>query len=184
MQWRNTPSGYGLVSIWLHWLMAGLILAMFGLGLWMRNLGYYDAWYHDAPMLHKAIGILLGIALLIRLGWRMHNPRPTLLGQQWEQHIALSVHRLHYVLLFVLLITGYLIPTAKGVGIDVFTWFTVPAVISLAQGTSDMIGRAHLYLAWSVILLTAAHAAAALKHHIIDRDMTLRRMLGLSRKNV
>ncbi len=179
---RNTPSSYGWISITMHWLMALLIVAMFALGVWMRTLGYYDAWYHDAPWVHKSVGVLLFLLLLFRFSWRIYSIRPTLIGAVWEQTIALIVHRMHYILLFSLMITGYLIPTAEGVGVDVFGWFTMPAIITLNKNTADLIGLTHWYLAWATMALAGVHAAAALKHHVIDHDLTLRRMLGLRPK--
>ncbi len=179
---RNTPSAYGWVAIALHWLMAFAIIAMFALGVWMRTLGYYDSWYHAAPELHKSVGILLLALLLFRWCWRLGNVRPKLMGKAWEQSIALLVHRMHYILLFALMITGYLIPTAEGVGIDVFGWFSVPALVSLGREAADIVGMMHRYLAWSVVGLACVHATAALKHHIIDKDHTLLRILGISRK--
>ena len=180
---RNTSTSYGLVSIVLHWLIAVVIFGMFGLGLWMVELGYYDNWYHDAPYIHKAIGMLLLFALIFRFVWRLINNRPNLMGAAWEQLIALLVHRMHYLLLFAITITGYLIPTAEGVGIDVFGWFTVPASFSFTKTEADLIGLIHLYVAWAVIGLAAAHAGAALKHHFIDKDITLLRMLGQTNNN-
>ncbi len=178
---RNTSISYGLIAIALHWLMALILFAMFGLGLWMVELNYYDSWYHDAPYLHKGIGMLLLMTLVFRLIWRMINVRPALMGAAWERLVALGVHRLHYVLLFALTITGYLIPTAEGVGIDVLGWFTVPALFSFDKAAADLVGLLHLYLAWAVMGLAAMHAAAALKHHYIDKDSTLLRMFGLHR---
>ena len=163
--------------------MAVIIFAMFGLGLWMVELGYYDSWYHDAPYIHKAIGMLLLFALIFRFGWRLSNKRPNLMGAAWEQFIALLVHRSHYLLLFAITISGYLIPTAEGVGIDVFGLFEVPASFSFTKKEADLIGMIHLYVAWAIIGLTSAHAAAALKHHFIDKDITLLRMLGQINNN-
>ncbi|MDQ6991044.1 MAG: cytochrome b [Mariprofundaceae bacterium] len=183
MRLRNSATSYGWISIMIHWTMAAAIFAMFGLGLWMRTLGYYDRWYHAAPALHKSMGILLLLILIFRFIWRIVNTRPDLMGEPWEQFVALLVHNLHYVLLFSLLMTGYLIPTAEGVGIDVFNWFTLPALFTFSKETTDFIGLMHVYVAWSVIILAGAHAAAALKHHIIDKDITLLRMLGISRKS-
>ncbi len=176
---RNSEHTYGQVAIVLHWGMAIAIFAMFALGLWMVDLSYYDAWYHRAPALHKAIGILLLITLLFRLIWRLTNPVPHIMGPSWERCAALAVHRMHYVLLFALMLSGYLIPTAKGAGIDVFGWFTVPATLSFDRQAADMIGDLHRWLAWSAIGLAAMHTLAALKHHFIDRDATLTRMLGM-----
>ncbi|MFQ5519446.1 MAG: cytochrome b, partial [Mariprofundus sp.] len=148
---KNTSASYGLISILLHWLMALVIFGMFGLGLWMVELNYYDNWYHDAPYIHKAIGMLLLFTLIFRFIWRQTNPKPRIMGAAWERLIALSVFRMHYLLLFAISITGYLIPTAEGVGIDVFGLFTVPASFSFTKEEADLIGEIHLYVAWAVI---------------------------------
>ena len=179
---RNTSTSYGLISILLHWLMAIVVLGMFGLGLWMVELNYYDSWYHDAPYIHKAVGMLLLFLLIFRFVWRLTNARPNLMGETWERFVALLVHRSHYLLLFAITITGYLIPTAEGVGISVFGWFTVPASFSFTKDEADLIGLIHLYVAGAIIGLVAAHAGAALKHHFIDKDITLLRMLGKAKK--
>lgn len=179
---RNTSESYGTIAIILHWLMAIIIFALFGLGLWMVELDYYDAWYHDAPYIHKAVGMLLLFALIFRFGWRLTNVRPHLIGAAWEKMIALLVHRAHYLLLFFLTISGYLIPTATGTGIDIFGFLTVPATFSFTKQEADLIGDIHLYAACAVIGLAAAHAAAAMKHHFVDKDITLLRMLGISKK--
>jgi len=63
----------------------------------------------------------------------------------------------------------------------VFGWFVVPAVLEFDKHQTDMIGLLHLLAAWALMGLAGMHAAAALKHHVIDRDNTLTRMLGLSR---
>jgi cytochrome b561 len=88
-------------------------------------------------------------------------------------------HGLLYLLLFALMVSGYLISTADGRGLEVFDWFAIPATLSGLKGQEDLAGEVHLYLAWSLILLAALHALAALKHHFIDRDITLKRMLGM-----
>ncbi|MDQ6986586.1 MAG: cytochrome b [Mariprofundaceae bacterium] len=176
---KNDDSNYGWVSIILHWLMAVSIFAMFGLGLWMVDLTYYDAWYHRAPDLHKSVGMLLLFLLIFRFIWRLMNIRPALAGLWWEKMLALAVHRLHYLLLFALLLSGYLIPTAEGAGIDVFGWFTAPATFNFDKQQADFIGKAHWLLAWAVMALAGLHSAAAIKHHVVDRDNTLLRMLGV-----
>lgn len=183
MKLRNTTNSYGWLAIGLHWLMALAIFGMFALGLWMTDLNYYDAWYHRAPELHKSIGMLLLFALIFRLGWRLINVRPVLLGLWWEKIIALFVHRMHYLLMFTVMLSGYLIPTAEGIGIDVFGWFTAPATFSFDKQQADLIGIIHLGSAWAMMGLAAMHAGAALKHHIIDKDITLLRMLGITQKN-
>jgi len=178
----NSKDHYGWVSIVIHWVMALAVFGMFALGIWMVELNYYDAWYHDAPYMHKSLGMLLFGMLVFRFAWRLLNTRPTLMGEAWEKVVALTVHRLHYVLLLVLFVSGYFIPTAEGVGIDVFGWFVIPASLSFDKTKADLIGLIHQYAAWTVMALAAAHAGAALKHHFIDKDKTLLRMLGIGLK--
>jgi cytochrome b561 len=76
------------------------------------------------------------------------------------------------------MIAGYLISTAEGVGIPVFGLFEVPALVSGLPDQADTAGVIHLYLAWVLVIFSGLHALAALKHHFIDRDVTLKRMLG------
>ena len=178
--WRNSPQHFGIVSILMHWCMALAIYAMFALGLWMVGLGYYDGWYRSAPEIHKGVGIILFAALLLRLSWRIISPPPAPL-KTYAPHArkaAAAAHGLLYGLLIVLLFSGYLISTADGKPISVFGWFSVPALFSGAGLQADLAGDVHLWLAWSLVLLSALHALAALKHHFIDRDVTLKRMLG------
>lgn len=178
--WRNSAQHYGLFSIFLHWGMALVIYGMFALGLWMVGLGYYDGWYHSAPEIHKGIGILLFAALLLRLCWRIISPPPAPLQHYspMTRRSATLAHGLLYGLLLVLLLSGYLISTADGKPISVFGWFHVPALFNGAGIQADIAGDVHLWLAWALVMLSALHALAAVKHHFIDRDVTLKRMLG------
>jgi cytochrome b561 len=175
--WRNTGNSYGLVSISLHWLVALTVIGLFALGVWMVELTYYDPWYKTGPDLHRSIGITLFAVMLMRLAWRLINPRPHAEGTRLEQRLAGIAHTLLFVLLFVVMISGYLISTADGRAIDVFGLFTVPALISGREQQEDIAGLAHQILAYGLIALVALHALAALKHHFIDRDQTLKRML-------
>lgn len=177
--WRNTPEWYGYPSIALHWLAALLVFGLFGLGLWMVELDYYHAWYQRAPDLHKSLGITLFALMLARLLWRYANPRPAPSPSQatWERRLAGAVHGLLYALLFALMLSGYLISTADGRAIAVFDLFDVPATLTRIPDQEDVAGLVHQWLAYSLIGLAALHALAALKHHFLDRDDTLRRML-------
>jgi cytochrome b561 len=181
MHWRNTNNKWGSVAITLHWLTALVVFGLFGLGLYMTDLNLYHPWYHKAPHLHRSIGVLLFLATLARFGWRLWNPPPSPLATHlwWEKLLARLVHGLLYLLLFAVMISGYLISTADGRGIEVFNWLTVPATLSGQESQEEIAGSAHLLLASTLIAFALLHAGAALKHHFIDRDCTLRRMLGL-----
>jgi cytochrome b561 len=178
--WRNTDDGYGLVAVVLHWLVAVVVVGLFALGLWMVELTYYDAWYRRSADIHKGVGILLFFVVLARLGWRLVNPRPAPepTHSRLERGAAAVTHALLYVLLFAVMAAGYLISTADGRAIDVFGLFSVPAIIAGLPGQADVAGDVHLALAIALIVLAGIHSLAALKHHFIDRDRTLFRMLG------
>jgi len=180
MQWRNTPLRFGLVSILLHWSAALTVFGLFGLGLWMRGLDYYSPWYRSAPEIHKGVGILLFLVMLLRLLWRLLSPPPAPLASHGAltRLASQAGHGLLYLGLFVLMIAGYLISTADGRPIEVFGWFQVPALISGLPGQEDVAGEVHELLAWALVGLAVVHALAALKHHFVDRDATLLRMLG------
>ncbi|WP_248795154.1 cytochrome b [Pseudomonas sp. MWU13-2105] len=180
MQLRNSSSRYGAVSIFLHWGVALVVFGLFALGLWMVGLDYYSEWRKAAPDLHKSIGLTLFAVMVLRLIWRFISPPPpspanhgrlTRLGAKFG-------HAFLYLGLFALMFSGYLISTAEGVGIPVFNLFDVPALISSIPDQADVAGSVHLFLAWTVVIFALLHALAALKHHFIDRDATLTRMLG------
>ncbi len=180
MQWRNSSSHYGLVSILLHWLVALAVFGLFGLGYWMVGLDYYSGWYKTAPDLHKSIGLLLFAVMLVRVLWRWVSPVPASLpnhGRLTRLGSKLG-HGFLYLGLFVLMISGYLISTADGRGIEVFGLFEVPASLTSIPDQEDVAGLVHEYLAWALVIFAGVHALAALKHHVIDRDRTLLRMFG------
>ena len=68
---KDHSSGFGLLSIVLHWVSALLIVVLFGLGLYMVGLSYYDPWYNRAPSLHISLGLLVLLLTLIRIVWRL-----------------------------------------------------------------------------------------------------------------
>jgi len=184
MQWRNSPDRYGLVSILVHWGVALAVFVLFGLGLWMVGLDYYSSWYKTAPDIHKGIGILLFFLMLGRWAWRyLSPPPPALTSHDRLTRLGAKLgHAALYLGLFGVLLSGYLIPTAEGQGIDVFGWFEVPALVTGIPDQEDIAGLIHEYLAWGLVIFAGIHALAALKHHFIDRDATLVRMFGRAAK--
>ncbi len=178
---KNDQQNFGLITILLHWLIALVTFGLFGLGLWMTDLGYYDEWYQKAPRLHEGIGVILFIFLLSRIVWRWISspPEPISTLKQWEKIGSHIAHALLNVLLLVITISGYLIITAKGEPVQVFDLFSVPASLSGFSNQEDLAGEVHYFVAWALIILAGLHALAALKHHFIDKDKTLRRILGL-----
>lgn len=183
MQVRNTDNRFGVVTISLHWLVAVAVFGLFGLGYWMVGLSYYDDWYRTGPDIHRSVGILLFAAMVLRLCWRFVNPVPGPLPNhsRFEVLAAHGAHLMLYVLTFVAMISGYLISTADGSSVSVFDWFQVPSVTGQVKGLEDTAGVVHYWSTWALVVLAGLHGMAAVKHHLIDRDDTLRRMLGTDR---
>lgn len=179
-QWRTTTSHWGWFSIGIHWLTVITVLSLFALGLWMVELNLYDAWYKKAPNLHKSIGILLLVLTLLRIVWRRIEGKPEPLSSHTarEQRIAKLMHILLYTLLISVMVFGYLISTADGRGIEVFGLLSIPATLHGLDKQEDIAGVIHLWLAVILISMVVLHALAAIKHHFIDKDQTLKRMLG------
>ncbi len=174
----NTKTSYGWVAIALHWLMALGVFGLFGLGVYMVELTYYDAWYKGSLDLHKSVGITLAAVLLFRFGWRLLGTQPEPISNTKTMNfIAHSVHKIIYLLLIVIVITGYLISTADGRAIDVFNLFAVPALPGSIANQEDIAGEIHFYATYGLIGVVVLHALGALKHHFIDKDKTLIRMI-------
>ena len=179
MQFRNTPDSYGLVSISLHWLVALGVFGLFGLGLYMVDLTYYNPLYKTLPDWHRSVGVTLALVVILRLLWRWWNPipRPHNTHSRLERTLAAGVHVILYLLILTMISSGYLISTANGQGFPVFDWFQVPSIIGEVDGMEDWAGLIHYWTAWTLMALVGLHAAGALKHHFIDRDDTLLQML-------
>ncbi|MGQ0455658.1 MAG: cytochrome b [Hyphomicrobium sp.] len=176
MSIRDTELGYGVVSRVVHWTMAVAIFAMFALGYWMVGLDYYSPYYTSAPDWHRSVGILLLIALAARFAWRIANVKPDD-GEltPFERSAANVVHWGFYPLLLALSLSGYFISTLDGRPIDVFGLFSVPSVLE-RKDLVDAAGVVHEVLAYVTMFVAGVHSLAALKHHVIDKHPTLRRM--------
>jgi cytochrome b561 len=176
---RDLPYRYGSFSQCLHWSSALLTLVVFGLGLWMVTLDYYHTWYHRGPALHVSLGLLLLLLTVVRLCWRAINRAPAPLASHSRAAVmaARGLKYLLYLLLLTLLLSGYLMTTAEGQAARFFELISVPALFDLSGGRVDLLGQLHLWGAWALIVLVAGHAGAALLHHVVYKDATLKRML-------
>lgn len=176
---RNTAERYGLVAKLLHWMVAIVVMGLFAVGVWMVELTYYDPWYKPAPFYHKSIGTLLAFVFLFRFLWRCLNVIPKVQASHklWEQLLSRFTHVALYILIFSIIASGYLISTADGRSIDVLGWFDVPAFRVAVENQEDIAGEFHQWLAYILMGLVLLHVLAAFKHHFIDHDETLRRML-------
>jgi cytochrome b561 len=180
---RDTPSSYGLITILLHWITTVLIIGLFGLGLYMVGLGYYDPWYHKAPPLHISLGLTLLMLMILRVVWRLlHTGKPKPLPEHSRPIVfaASAVKYLLYLLVFVVVIAGYLMTTADGSAPEWFGLVKFPAFVRLSPDAADLAGLIHEWGAWAIVVLAGFHALAALVHHFVIRDRTLMRMINPS----
>lgn len=174
---KNSNSQFGLMSKLIHWISAIMLLTLFAVGFWMVDLSYYSEWYRVAPYYHKAFGLILLLLTLIRIVWKFTTPQPEIIAKnKSEKTLANLGHAALYIFMLVIMISGYLISTADGRGIELFAILTVPSIGELIENQEDIAGAIHKYAAYIIMALIAGHIGAALKHHFIDKDETLTRM--------
>lgn len=177
------PRGYTRTAISLHWLIALLIFAAFPLGVYMHELPLSP----DKLKLysyHKWMGITVLMLAAIRLSWRTtHRPPPLPATMPaWEKLTAQSVHLLLYVLLFAIPLSGWLMSSAKGFQTVWFGVLPLPDLVGKDKELGDLLKEFHEALNFALLGLVIAHVAAALKHHFIERDDILARMLPFLRR--
>lgn len=185
MNFKNSKTIYGLVSLSLHWKMATLIYGLFFLGVYMVDLDYVDKYYTLAPDMHRSFGFIVFALLILRIAWNFYSKLPDALEmEKWQELASKIVHKSFYVLIFMVCVSGYLISTANGRGTDFFGLFKVPATLYGYKGQEDIAGKVHWYLALFMVSLSMLHIGASLKHHFIDKDRTLKRILGCDDSNL
>ncbi|MES9843428.1 MAG: cytochrome b [Candidatus Sedimenticola sp. 6PFRAG5] len=177
---KNREHQYGLIARLLHWVLALMLAGLFGLGWYMTGLTYYDPWYHKSIDLHKALGVVTAIVILVRIGWAVIDTKPaypTAL-KPWEKSAANAVHGVLYLLMITIPVSGYLISTAQGHGISMFGLFEIPALLPAGESREEIAGQVHYFLAFGGSWVVLMHAGAAFKHNLIDRVDILGRMIG------
>ena len=170
---------YTKTAMLLHWLTALLIVAAFAMGLFMTSIpGFsptklkYFAW-------HKWAGVtVLGIAVL-RVLWRQFNKPPPPLASiaPWQHLAAEAMHVLLYLLIFAVPVSGYFYTLSAGIPVVYFKLFTLPVLMGPNPELKPVLREIHYWLNMTMAAAVGLHVAAALKHHFIDRDGILKRML-------
>ncbi len=167
---------YALPAIFLHWLMAVLILAMFGIGWYMVDLpkGPDRHFYFS---LHKSLGLTVAALALLRLLWRIGHPPPPLPEQvqQWKRTAAGATHVLLYIFMFLQPISGYLSTSFSGYKTK---WWGIPLP---HWGWKDpplneLFTDIHVASSVFLIALILLHVSAALVHLLVERDGVFQRM--------
>lgn len=169
---------YSQLSLILHWLIAVLVIGQIAL------IMAHDATEGDLSrslvMLHKSVGLSILVLTLVRLGWRIANPAIPLPPElpHWQRLMARATHVLFYVVLIGMPLGGWAASSAAGRDIDFFGLFNWPLLpISGGREVAGQLMDAHEMAAKLLYVLLALHILGALKHHFVDRDNVLHRML-------
>ena len=173
------PARYTRTAIALHWLVALLLVGQFALGWYLEGIergvparGYF-------VNLHKSTGLLVGLAIVLRLGWRLaHRPPPLPHSMpRWQRQAASSTHFLLYVFMLLMPLSGYVASNFSKYGVNFFN------ILKLAPwGPEDkqlyaFFNQLHGISSWILLTLVLVHVLAALKHAVVDRDTLVYRML-------
>jgi cytochrome b561 len=174
----NPVTRYTHFAIGLHWLIAFAIVGTFALGLYMHELPLSPqklklySW-------HKWAGVTIFMCVVLRLGWRLLHRPPELPAAMpaWQRQAAAATHVLLYLLMFAVPLSGWLMSSAKGFQTVWFGVLPLPDLLDKNKELGDLLKEVHEFLNFSMATLVAAHLGAALKHHFLDRDDVLARMI-------
>lgn len=175
---------YTTAALLLHWLMALLLAILFAVGLYMVDLPLSPQKLKIYSW-HKWAGVTAFLLVLLRLAWRFGHPAPTLPTTMpaWQKSAAHGMHHLLYLLMIAIPISGWLMSSAKGFQTVYFGVLPLPDLVAKNRELGKTLEEVHEVLANGLALLVLAHIGAALKHHLLDRDDVLSRMLPfLARK--
>jgi cytochrome b561 len=172
------PLKYKSTAKLLHWLIALLVFGLLAVGLYMTGLKTTPQKI-QLYMTHKSVGLTVLLLMCGRLLYRWRNPAPALPEAMpaWQKHMAALTHVMLYLLLLAMPISGWLMNSASGFPMKYFGWFRVPDLIARDAERLAFFKAAHEYIAWSLMAFIVLHVLAALKHHFLNRDDVLRRML-------
>ena len=169
---------YTVTAKGLHWLMALLIIGLLALGFYMSDLPLspeklqFYSW-------HKWAGVTVFALVWLRLLWRVtHRPPAYPISMSGlQQALAHTGHLVLYVLMIVIPLSGWLMSSAKGVPTVWFGVLPLPDLIGRDKELGKQLAELHSALNIGFLVLIGGHAAAALFHHLVHKDDTLRRML-------
>jgi cytochrome b561 len=180
---RNNEYRWGWVSLGIHWLTLLMVLGLVVVGFVMQELPNSMAKF-EIYSLHKSFGITVLALTVIRLLWRLFAGAPTPVPgmPRWQRLAAGLSHGALYLLLTMMPLSGWLYHSASGAMPRQLEWFKLFPLPSLSERDRDVAEFAssmHEWLFITLAVIVTVHALAALKHHYLDRDRTLVRMLPL-----
>ncbi len=186
MQARNSEKRWGWVAQLLHWATAALVFLQLGIAAYILQVDDLVRRF-EADQLHKSWGTVILCVLVLRTAWRLSDrvsPRMPPGMPAWQMRTGRASHLALYALLFVLPISGWIyasaapLQTLLGIENRVFDTLVLPDPWPVGdQALADAAFLVHRACALGLVGLLSVHVAAALKHHLVDRDGILLRML-------
>ena len=177
----NSRERYGAIHKLLHWVIAVLVIGLIAVGVVMTDyVTPFTQTQYELYQSHKSFGLLLLVLMAVRLGWRASQPVPALPDgmSTIERLLAGLTHWGFYVLLIAMPLSGLVMISASNFPIgEVFGLFPFPDLMADNQQVYETARAVHTILAWAIVGVLALHVAGALKHHFIERDNVLLRML-------
>ncbi|MES0875232.1 cytochrome b [Sinimarinibacterium thermocellulolyticum] len=172
------PARYGAVAQALHWLVALLVVAAFCIGFYMVDLTLSPTRLKLFSY-HKWIGVTVFALALLRIAWRVYRPPPPLPASvpAWQQRASAISHRVLMLLILAVPLSGWLMSSAKGFQTVYFGVLPIPDLLGKNPDLGQQLESLHWALNKLLLGVVTVHVAAALKHHYVDRDGVLLRML-------
>jgi cytochrome b561 len=172
-----TDAVYTRTAIALHWLTVALIATGFTLGKWMVNLPIAPQTLRVYGY-HKWIGITVLLVTIARLAWRFAHPVPLPAElPAWQRRAAVAAHVALYVLMLATPVSGWLFSAASGVQVIYLGLIALPNLVPKDDALAATLKSVHFALNFTLLALVLLHAGAALRHHLVQRDRVLLRML-------
>lgn len=175
---RSTDARWGAIARSLHWIIFVLIVIAATVGLIMVELPKRP---NIIPVysFHKSIGLTVLALAVLRLVWRLFDRRPREPAMPaWQHWASRLVHGALYVLIFAIPLSGWLFDSAGGLRpLHWFGLFEVPKLLAPNGDVKDVAETLHEALFWVLAAAVVLHVGGALKHHFVDRDDVLARML-------
>lgn len=175
---RNTQISYGSLSKFLHWIIALAVTFMFIIGFTMD--GRAEPLKSQLYGYHEELGLTIMGLLIFRLYWRWQNPLPVLPPTiaSWERTASKLGHYLLYLLLFVMIASGWAKSTSSGYTPNFYGLFELPMpFVPVNVAVKHFAKQVHVTTVWILLGVISLHVLAALNHHFIYKNEVLRRML-------
>lgn len=178
MNFKNTKDAYGIVTKMFHWSMALIILGLLLVGLYMTGMENSPQKF-EVYGLHKSFGLLILWMVGLRILWRGFTVQPVAHENHaiWERILAKVTHLFLYGAMIGMPLSGWLMSSAGEYPVSFFG-LQMPSLMGKDTDIAHLMKEAHEILAFTLIGAVALHAAGALKHHFMDKDSTLTRMMA------